>query len=454
MRFKSLQKAKILSVTLLVLFLAPAFCPARPTPEPQRTERTEWWREAKFGMFIHWGLYAVPAGQWKGEVTDEYSEWIMFHNRIPVKEYELIAARFNPVKFNAEEWVKLAKQAGMKYIVITAKHHDGFSMFDSSITTYDIVDATPFARDPMKELSEACHREGIKFGFYYSIDRDWHHPDAQGNDLRQSNTWDYQNESKKDFNKYFEQFAKPQIKELLTQYGPLGIMWFDGIGKKTAEQNEEIIAMVRKYQPDCLINSRLGDWKTYEWGDYRSMDDNQVSNRDLSYGWENPGTINHTYGYNKHDKDWKSATEIIHMLVDIASNGGNYLLNIGPKADGSIPAESVRVLQEVGKWMEKYGESIYGTTPGSIEKPEWGRCTAKDDRLYLHVFEWPTEEKLVVSGIGKKVKKVHLLADPDRNDLEFKCLDSGDVVIELNTISLPANGLDISDTVMVLETDD
>jgi len=449
-----LQKAKILSVTLLVLFLAPAFCPARPTPEPQRTERTEWWREAKFGMFIHWGLYAVPAGQWKGEVTDEYSEWIMFHNRIPVKEYELIAARFNPVKFNAEEWVKLAKQAGMKYIVITAKHHDGFSMFDSSITTYDIVDATPFARDPMKELSEACHREGIKFGFYYSIDRDWHHPDAQGNDLRQSNTWDYQNESKKDFNKYFEQFAKPQIKELLTQYGPLGIMWFDGIGKKTAEQNEEIIAMVRKYQPDCLINSRLGDWKTYEWGDYRSMDDNQVSNRDLSYGWENPGTINHTYGYNKHDKDWKSATEIIHMLVDIASNGGNYLLNIGPKADGSIPAESVRVLQEVGKWMEKYGESIYGTTPGSIEKPEWGRCTAKDDRLYLHVFEWPTEEKLVVSGIGKKVKKVHLLADPDRNDLEFKCLDSGDVVIELNTISLPANGLDISDTVMVLETDD
>lgn len=449
-----MQKAKILSVTLLVLFLAPAFCPARPTPEPQRTERTEWWREAKFGMFIHWGLYAVPAGQWKGEVTDEYSEWIMFHNRIPVKEYELIAARFNPVKFNAEEWVKLAKQAGMKYIVITAKHHDGFSMFDSSITTYDIVDATPFARDPMKELSEACHREGIKFGFYYSIDRDWHHPDAQGNDLRQSNTWDYQNESKKDFNKYFEQFAKPQIKELLTQYGPLGIMWFDGIGKKTAEQNEEIIAMVRKYQPDCLINSRLGDWKTYEWGDYRSMDDNQVSNRDLSYGWENPGTINHTYGYNKHDKDWKSATEIIHMLVDIASNGGNYLLNIGPKADGSIPAESVRVLQEVGKWMEKYGESIYGTTPGSIEKPEWGRCTAKDDRLYLHVFEWPTEEKLVVSGIGKKVKKVHLLADPDRNDLEFKCLDSGDVVIELNTISLPANGLDISDTVMVLETDD
>jgi alpha-L-fucosidase len=454
MKLKGLQKAKIVYVTLFVLFISPAFCQAAPTPEPQRTERTKWWREAKFGMFIHWGLYAVPAGEWKGEVTDEYSEWIMYHNKIPVAEYEQLAKRFNPVKFDAGEWVRLARQAGMKYMVITSKHHDGFSMFDSKVTTYDIVDATPFQRDPMKELADACRNEGIKFGFYYSVDRDWHHPDAQGNRLRQSNNWDCPDESKKDFNKYFEEFAKPQIRELLTQYGPLGIIWFDGIGKKTTEQNEEIVAMVRKYQRNCLINSRLGDWMTYKWGDYRSMDDNEVSNRDLGYGWENPGTINHTYGYNKHDKDWKSATEIIHMFVDIASNGGNYLLNIGPKADGSIPAESVRVLQEVGKWMEKYGESIYGTAPGPIEKPEWGRCTAKDNRLYLHVFEWPTDEKIVVSGIDKKVKKVYLLADPDGNNLKFECLGSGDVVIELDTISLPTQALDISDTVIVLETED
>jgi len=424
---------------------------AKPTPELERIQRTNWWRQAKFGMFIHWGLYAVPAGQWKGEVTDEYSEWIMFHNRVPVKEYEWIAARFNPVKFNAEEWVKLAKQAGMKYIVITAKHHDGFSMFDSNVTTYDIVDATPFARDPMKELAEACHREGVKFGFYYSIDRDWHHPDAQGNDLRQSNTWDYSDESKKDFDKYFEEFAKPQIKELLTQYGPLGIIWFDGIGTKTAEQNEEIVAMVRKYQPDCLINSRLGDWKTYEWGDYRSMDDNQVSNRDLGYGWENPGTINNTYGYNKHDTDWKSYTEIIRMLVDIASNGGNYLLNIGPKADGLIPAESVRVLQEVGKWMDKYGQSIYGTTAVPIEKPSWGRCTAKGNKLYLHVFDWPSNGQLVAGGVKNKVKKAYMLADLGKGSLDFARRSNGDVVVKIRPNDAVALAIDPSDTVVVLK---
>ena len=272
--------------------------------------------------------------------------------------------------------------------------------------------------------------------------------------LRQSNTWDYPDESKKDFDKYFEEFAKPQIKELLTQYGPLGIMWFDGIGKKTTEQNEEIIAMVRKYQPDCLINSRLGDWKTYEWGDYRSMDDNQVSNRDLGYGWENPGTINNTYGYNKHDTDWKSHTEIIRMLVDIASNGGNYLLNIGPKADGSIPVESVRVLQEVGKWMDKYGQSIYGTTAVPIEKPSWGRCTAEGNKMYLHVYDWPSDERLLVPAINKKAGKAYLLADPDRKQLLFNWLTDGKIVIKLHTISLPHEALDCSDTVLVLETDD
>ena len=450
----SANRFQIIVMVVVVIGVVLATTPhnlAKPTPEPERTQRTKWWRQAKFGMFIHWGLYAVPAGQWKGEVTDEYSEWIMFHNRIPVKEYEQIAGRFNPVKFNAEEWVKLAKQAGMKYIVITAKHHDGFSMFDSNVTTYDIVDATPFTRDPMKELAEACHREGIKFGFYYSIDRDWHHPDAQGNDLRQSNTWDCPDESKKNFDKYFEEFAKPQIKELLTQYGPLGIMWFDGIGKKTAEQNEEIIAMVRKYQPDCLINSRLGDWKTYEWGDYRSMDDNQVSNRDLGYGWENPGTINNTYGYNKHDTDWKSHTEIIRMLVDIASNGGNYLLNIGPKADGLIPAESVRVLQEVGKWMDKYGRSIYGTTAVPIEKPSWGRCTAKGNKLYLHVFDWPVNGELIAGAVKNKVKRAYMLADPGKKGLGFVRSNNGDVVIKIRASGVSAEALDPSDTVVVLE---
>ncbi|MHC4792582.1 MAG: alpha-L-fucosidase [Planctomycetota bacterium] len=433
----------MMATLIVVVFASAPHILAEPTPEPERTQKTKWWRHAKFGMFIHWGLYAVPAGQWKGEVTDEYSEWIMYHNKIPVAEYEQLAKQFNPFRFDAAKWVSLARQAGMKYIVITSKHHDGFSMFDSKVTTYDIVDATPFQRDPMKELAEACRREGIRFGFYYSVDRDWHHPDAQGNRLRQSNTWDCPDEGKKDFNKYFEQFAKPQTKELLTQYGPLGIIWFDGIGKKTAEQNEQIIAMVRKFQPDCLINSRLGDWKTYEWGDYRSMDDNQVSNRDLGYGWENPGTINNTYGYNKHDRDWKNHTEIIHMLVDIASNGGNYLLNIGPREDGTIPAGSIRVLQEVGKWMEKFGP---------IQKPSWGRFTAKDNKLYLHVFDWPSDEQLLVPAVNKKIKMAYLLADKEQRKLPFEKSDE-QIIIELNTISMNPDALDPSDTVIVLETD-
>jgi alpha-L-fucosidase len=445
------QELRILMAGMTLLFATASFSLAEPTPEPERSARARWWREAKFGMFIHWGLYAVPAGEWKGEITDKYSEWIMFHKKIPVKEYEQLAKQFDPVKFSADEWVKLAKAAGMKYMVITAKHHDGFAMYHSKVNPYNIVDATPFKHDPLEELAEACRKEGIKFGCYYSVDRDWHHPDAQGNRLKQSNHWDYPDESKKDFTKYLNESALPQVEELLTRYGPLAIIWFDGIGKKTLEQKEQIIAMVRKYQPDCLINSRLGEWKRYEWGDYRSMGDNRVSNRALGYGWENPGTINHTYGYNKHDTDWKSHTEIIRMLVDIASNGGNYLLNVGPKADGLIPAESVRILQEVGKWMEKYGESIYGTTSSPIGRLAWGRCTAKPSKLYLHVFDWPRNEHLAVPGVKGKVSKAYLLADPNKKQLKFKSEGNGDVVVELHTIALPPAALDQSDTVVVLE---
>ncbi len=453
MRNTTWRSVRILTVFLLVWLCGGAGTAQAETPGKDALDRTRWWRAAKFGMFIHWGLYAVPAGEWKaGEVSEHpYSEWIMFHLKIPVAEYEKLAPQFNPVKFDADEWVNLAKRTGMKYMVITAKHHDGFAMFDSNVTSYDIVDATPFGRDPMKELADACRRAGIKFGFYYSVDRDWHHPDAQGNELGQSNTWDYPDEGKKDFTKYLNEFAVPQLRELLTGYGPLAVMWFDGIGKKTAEQNEAIINMVRELQPDCLINSRLGDWKTYVWGDYRCMGDNEVSNRDLGYGWENPGTLNHSYGYNKYDNDWRSPTEVIRMLVDIASNGGNYLLNIGPKADGSVPAEAVRILQEVGKWMDKFGDSIYGTHPAALDRPSWGRYTAKPGKLYLHVFEWPSSEELVVHGLDDTVTAAYLLADRQKGTLPFSQTANGDVVIQLHTVGLPADALDTSDTVVVLE---
>ncbi len=420
--------------------------------ERVKQRRIAWWRDAKFGMFIHWGLYSVPAGVWKGKEVRGYGEWIMWHAKIPAKEYEQLAGQFDPVKFNADEWVGLARAAGMKYMVITSKHHDGFAMYHSKVSPYNIVDATPFKRDPIKELARACRKEGIRFGCYYSIDRDWHHPDAFCPNQGQGNTWDYPDDSKKDFNKYLSEKALPQVKEILTQHGPLGIIWFDGVGTKTAEQNEKIIAMVRTLQPGCLVNSRLGDWKKFIWGDYRSMDDDEVADEILPYGWENPGTMNGTYAYKSTETDWRSHTEIIQMLADIASKGGNYLLNIGPRADGLVPPEAVRILQEVGKWMEKYGESIYGTTGSPIGRPAWGRCTAKPGKLYLHVFEWPTQEQLVVPSVKKKVKKAYLLADPRKTPLKAQKRPNGDLVIQLHTIRLPSKALDPSDTVIVLET--
>jgi alpha-L-fucosidase len=417
-----------------------------------KEQRIAWWREAKFGMFIHWGVYSIPAGTWKGKDYKGYSEWIMHKANIPVEEYELLPRQFNPVKFNADEWAELAKAAGMKYMVITSKHHDGFAMYHSKVTPYNIVDATPFGRDPLRELAEACRKHGIKLGCYYSIDRDWHHPDAFCPNQGEGNTWDYPDDSKKDFNKYLNEKALPQVREILTQYGPLGIIWFDGVGTKTAEQNEEIIAMVRTLNPDCLINSRLGDWKKFVWGDYRSMDDDEVADRLLPYGWENPGTMNRTYGYSTVAQRWRSHTEIIRMLADIASKGGNYLLNIGPKADGLVPAKAVRILQEVGKWMDKYGESIYGTTGSPIGRLPWGRCTAKSGKLYLHIFDWPSNERLVVPNIKSNIKKAYLLSDPRKRQLKFERKENGDIVIKLHTIALPPKALDPSDTVLVLET--
>jgi alpha-L-fucosidase len=414
-------------------------------------ERTQWWRDAKFGMFIHWGLYAVPAGEWKGQEVDGYSEWVMFHHKIPVAEYEKLADKFSLVKFDADEWVGLAKAAGMKYMVITSKHHDGFAMYDSMVSDYDIVDRTPYGRDVIGALAKACRSSGIKFGCYYSIDRDWHEYDAGSNEHEQDNRWDWPDVSKKDFNKYLAQKAMPQVEEILRQYKP-DIVWFDGIGMKTDEQNTRIVELVRKLQPTCLINSRLDTYKLpTEWGDYTSMDDNVVPPNYRGGGWENPGTIGESYGYHKYDDDWKRPGEIIEMLVDIVSKGGNYLLNVGPKADGTIPAEAVRTLLAVGKWMDKHGESIYETSASPIGQPSWGRCTAKAGKLYLHIFDWPGDGQLVAKGVNSEVKRAYMLADPGKKGLGFVQSSNGDVVVRIGPDDVPEKSPDAFDTVVVLE---
>jgi len=434
----------LLASTVLILLRGESY--SQPTKEPVRSERTQWWRDAKFGMFIHWGLYSIPAGEWKSDNVSgqKYSEWIMYQLKIPVKDYELLARKFNPVKFDSRQWVKIAKSAGMKYIVITSKHHDGFSMFGSKVTGYNVVDATPWHKDSLKELASACKEEGLKLGIYYSVDRDWHHPDAQGNYLKQSNFWDYPDENSKDFEKYLDTFAIPQLTELLTNYGKIDIIWFDDIGKKTDKQNQKIINLIRKYQPECLINSRLGEWNHYNYGDYREMNDNEILNKDVDYGWENPGTIGKSYAFNKYDTIWKSAGDLIHLFVTIVSEGGNYLLNVGPTADGVIPEQAQLRLREIGDWMNVYNASIYSTHASKLLQPDWGRITSKENKEFLHIFDLPSNKEIYLKDFVEKVEKVYFLADNKKNQLEFHQSHLG------LTIKIPVAS-DKYDTVVVVE---
>lgn len=411
----------------------------------QQDKRMAWWREARFGMFIHWGLYALPAGMWKGTCVSGIGEWIQQRARIPIKEYEQLAKEFNPVGFNAKEWVQVAKEAGMKWMVITAKHHDGFCLFDTKFTDYNIVKATPFKRDPMKELAEACWEEGIRLGFYYSQTLDWHHPNGMGNN------WDY-DPAKQDFSRYLREYVKPQLRELLTNYGPVAYIWFD-MGTPTPELALELKHLVRGLQPDTLISGRIGVGTVIRWlkghtiGDFMEVGDNEIPEQRIEGDWETPVTINDTFGYKSYDHNWKSAGNLVQKLVTIVSRGGNYLLNVGPTAEGIIPEPSVRSLKGVGRWLKVNGESIYGATASPIDIPPAApyQCTAKPRKFYVHIFAWPWDGKFKVSRVNSDVKRVHLLADPNHSELTFN-QEGEDVVI-----SVPDKAPDPIDTVVVLE---
>ena len=356
-------------------------------PDPAKEKRLEWFREAKYGLFIHWGLYAIPAGEWNGKRSLGIGEWIMNRLTIPVRDYEKLASRFNPVKFNADEWVRVAKDAGMKYIVITSKHHDGFAMFKSNASAYNIVDATPFKRDVLKELADAAARQGIRLGFYYSQSQDWHEPNGAGN------TWDFGPDDKKDYDQYLRSKAEPQVKELLTGYGPVALIWFDTPRMMTGDRAQRFAAIVRQLQPATLIDGRLGTE-----GDYRSTGDNVIPPQVSTDAWEVPATINHTWGYRTDDTDWKSPGQITFKLVDIVSKGGNYLLNVGPTAEGLIPQASQDILRTVGKWLQVNGEAVYGAgpTPFGEELGEPSVRGAKDirgDALVYQQIQWRVTTK-------------------------------------------------------------
>jgi alpha-L-fucosidase len=396
----------------------------------QHAARMAWWHQEKFGMFIHWGLYSVAAGSWDGKEVPGFGEWIMHNAKIPVAAYATLAPKFNPTKFNADEWTAIAQDAGMKYMVITSKHHEGFAMFHTKVDSYNIYDATPFKRDPIKELSVAAPKHGIRFGLYYSNSLDWHHP---GGDTA-GPAWDPAQNG--DRHTYVKTVVVPHLTELFTNYGPIAELWFDGHLEK---EDTDLVKEVLKLQPQVIVNNRLGEGFS---GDFETPE-NYIPAQPRTTDWETCMTTNDTWGYRAGDTSFRSAKELTQDLVDVVSKGGNYLLNVGPDPEGSIPAQAVDLLHQIGVWMKVNNASIYGTTQTPFPRQAlWGRVTQKPGILYLHILTWPLSGKITVP-MTNQVSNAHFLSAPS------------DKLVTTNTkkgvqIQLPDAAPDTIDSVVAL----
>lgn len=385
-------------------------------------QRIKKWKEAAFGMFVHWGVYSPYGNIWKGKKGGGYAEHLMRVMQIPRQEYLDSAARFNPEKFDAEEWVLLAKNAGMKYFIITAKHHDGFALYPSRYSSTYSVRSTAFKRDPLAELAHACRKHGLLFGFYYSHAFDWEHPDAPGNDwdypnpggdklLGGANWFDNHPEWLPKAQHYVDEKAIPQIKELIHQYQP-DLLWFDTPHKLPLSENLRILKAIWDTDPSIVVNGRLARTAEKNYGDYLNTADRPEEFYPVAKGanWEAIPTTNDSYGYSSTDRNHKSTAHFIQLLAKAKAMGGNILLNIGPKGDGSFDAPDVAILKGIGEWMSKNKESVIGVEPSPLPRQQWGVVTKRKDILYLHVFNKPKGEQLTVGGLTAAVKSISLLA--------------------------------------------
>ena len=364
-------------------------------------DRGDWFAQDKYSMFIHWGLFSIPAGEWKGKTYYGISEWLMSGRvaGIPKEEYKELAKEFNPTAFDAKAIVQLAVDAGMKNIVITAKHHEGFAMYNSKSSTYDIEDASPFKRDPLKKLAEACKEAGIGLGFYYSQMQDWY---EQGS---ASIPWSSEKQEG-DFTEYFERKVIPQVTELLTEYGPIRTVWFDTPGDMTKAQSQKLVDLTRSLQPKAMINSRIGNGV----GDFSTLGDHSLSQVNHPGLWETIDTTNNSWGDAWYDKNWKSGTEILHRLISTVGRGGNYMLNIGPNGEGKVPDMAAKGLRRAGEWLAHSGETIYGAKGSPWGRAQsWGDITVKGNKLYLHVFDWPENNEIHLSGLKNDITSARLL---------------------------------------------
>ena len=414
--------------------------------------KLDWFLRAKYGAIIHWGLYAIPGGIWQGEAAPHGGEWIMKNWRqgIPLSDYKQLMAQFNPTAFDADAYVRFLKDCGFQYLVFTAKHHDGFAMFDSAYSDFTVMH-TPYGRDITKELALACEKHGLIFCLYYSQLQDWEDPNGFGN------TWDFGAEKDKDFRTYLENKCKPQIRELLTNYGKIGLIWFDTPYEMDKAQCQELVDFVHALQPDCLINGRVG----YNLGDYRQMGDRGIPLCAYDKPWEVPMTLNDTWGYRVDDERWKTPEHVIRLMTEIVGKGGNLLLNIGPDGEGNIPAESQKILRTVGDWLKTNGKSIFGAQPVP-DFPyrldgDFGCFTYNRDRrkLYMHILRYPAvpPHQICVVGLKTKVGKARLMKTGE----EILCWQTYETARDEHRlrVRLPySQPLDPIDTVVEIDVED